>query len=174
MKFMAVILAATVVSAATPAFAELPTPPQAAASRDAQAFLFHGGAGDVFEITTSMMAMQHSRNPQVRAYASMLIGDHTMLTNNALASAKSAGVMAPPPVLSAAQRGMITQLMSAGASFDRVYLQQQVPAHQMALSMMQGYAAGGDTPALRQAAAGAVPKVQAHLAQAQQLLAATR
>lgn len=164
-----------VLIAASPASAALPTPPQAAAPQQAQAFLFYGGAGDVFEITTSMIALQHSQNPQVRAFASMLIGDHTNLTNTNLATAKAAGVMAPPPELSAMQKGQISQLLSAPpADFDRTFLSLQIPAHQMALQMMQGYASSGDVPQLRQAAASAVPMVQGHLAQAQQLLGAIR
>lgn len=174
-KIFKVILGATVVFTAVPALAALPSPPPAAATQDAQAYLFNGGAGDVFEISTSTMAVQHSQNPAVRAFATMLIADHTNLTNGALGTAKGAGVMAPPPVLSPAQMGMITQLMAAGpAGFDSAYLQQQVNAHQMALAMQQGYAAHGDTPALRQGAASAVPVIQGHLANAQRLLAAVR
>lgn len=158
-----------------PASATLPTPPASAAPRDAQAFLFNAGTGDIFEITTSMMAIQHSQNPQVRAFARMLIADHTNLTNTSLAAAKGAGVMPPPPELSPMQKVMITQLIAATpANFDRTYLSQQVPAHQMALQMMQGYASSGDVPQLRQAASAAIPVVTGHLQQAQQLIATTR
>lgn len=161
------------VSAVPAASATLPTPAQAAAPQQAPAFLFYAGAGDIFEITTSTIALQRSQNPQVRAFASMLIADHTNLTNGSLATAKGAGLVPPPPELSPMQKGMITQLLAAApADFDRTYLSQQVPAHQMALQLMQGYASGGDVPQLRQAAASASPIVQGHLAQAQQLLAA--
>lgn len=156
---------------ASPALAALPAPPQAAAAREAQAYLFHGGAGDVFEISTSTMIVQKSQNPQVRAFASMLIADHTMLSDAALATAKSAGIMPPPPELSPGQRAMITELSNAApAMMDRVFLQQQVAAHQQALALNSGYAGSGDSPALRQAAAAAVPKIQQHLREAQQLL----
>ena len=177
MKLVHAMIGAISLSAlgAGAATAQLPTPPQSAATSQAMAYLFYGGAGDIFEITTSMMAIQHSQNPQVRAFATMLIDDHTRLTNNALATAMAAGVTPPPPELSPAQKAMIGQLIAAGpAGFDRAYLSQQVPAHQMALSMNQGYAAGGDVPALRQGAQAAVPVIQGHLAQAQQLLASVR
>jgi putative membrane protein len=161
--------------ASLPAVAALPTPPQAAGTRQAQAYLFHAGAGEVFEITSSMIAIQKSQNPQVRAFATMLIDHHTQTTNQTLTAAKGAGVMPPPPELSAMQKGMIGQLTAAGGtSFDRLYLQQQVPAHQEALSLNGGYARSGDVPALRQNAQSAVPVIQAHLTQAQQLLAAAR
>lgn len=142
--------------------------------QDGQAYLFYGGAGDIFEATAGMMALQHSQNPDVRGFATMIIGDHTGLTNSALATARAAGIMAPPPVLSPPQMGMITQLTTAGPNFDRIFLQQQVAAHEMALAMQQGYAASGDVPALRQAASRTIPVVQAHLARLRQLQAAMR
>lgn len=175
MKLIRGLGAILLAGASLPAVAALPTPPQAAATQQAQAYLFHAGAGDVFEITSSMVAIQKSQNPQVRAFATMLIDHHTHTTNQSLAVAKTAGVMPPPPELSVMQKGMIGQLMAAsGASFDRLYLQQQVPAHQQALSINGGYARSGDVAALRQNAQAAVPVIQAHLTQAQQLLAAAR
>lgn len=170
---MAALGAATLIAA--PAAATLPTPPMAAATQQAQPFLFYAGAGDVFEITSSTILLNKSTNPQVRAYASMLIDHHSRTTNLALANAKAAGVMAPPPEMSAMQKGMIGALHAASpAAIDRLYLQQQVPAHQQALSLMNGYARGGDVPTLRQTAQGAVPIVQGHLTQAQALLRSAR
>jgi putative membrane protein len=162
-------------SLAAPAAATLPIPPQAAATREAQAYLFHSGAGDAFEITSSMLLLQKSQNPQVRAFATMLIADHTMLTNAALGTAKGAGVMPPPPELSPVQKAQITQLINAApAAVDRIYMQQQVPAHQQALTINQGYSRSGDNPSLRQAASSAVRKVQQHLREAQQFLRSVR
>jgi putative membrane protein len=168
-------LAATVAIAAVPAAATLPTPPQAAATRQAQAYLFHAGAGDVFEITSSMILLNKSSNPQVRNYASTLIDHHTRTTNLAIANAKAAGVMPPPPEMTPMQKTMIGRLHAATpATINQLYLQQQVPAHQQALALQSGYARGGDTPALRQTAQAAVPIIQAHLDQARQLLRSVR
>ena len=166
---------ATAAAIAVPAAATLPTPPMAAARQQAQPYLFYAGAGDVFEITSSMILLNKSTNPQVRAYASMLIDHHTRTTDLALANAKAAGVMPPPPEMSPMQKGMIGALHAAApAAIDRLYLQQQVPAHQQALALQQGYARSGDVPALRQTAQTAVPIVQSHLTQAQQMLRSVR
>lgn len=90
-------------------------------------------------------------------------------------AAKGAGVMAPPPELSAMQKSTIAQLAAAPpGSFDRVYLSQQLPAHQQALALVRAYSTGGDTPALRQAAAALVPVVEAHIAEVQRLQASVR
>lgn len=171
MKLTYVALGAAALLAWTaPVAAQLPTPPMAAAPQRADAYLFYGGAGDIFEITTSMMAQRHASNPQVKAFATMLIADHTNLTNTALATAKSAGVTPPPPELSPMQKDMITQLMAAGPNFDRLFLQQQMTAHQQALQLQTGYAANGDVPALKAGAASAAQVVRGHIAQLQQMM----
>jgi putative membrane protein len=59
---------------------------------------------------------------------------------------------------------MLKQLREAGHTrMERVYVDQQVMAHEEALALHQGYAAQGDNPGLRSAASTAVPIVQRHL-----------
>lgn len=164
----AVLAAAALCLTPLAASAQMAPPP--AATRQAIPYLAMAGMSDVFEITSSQVALKKSRNPGVRRFASMLIDHHSRTTNLALAAARSAGVSPPPPVLDARHRDMIRQLEAAPAgSFDRVYLQQQVPAHQEALQLHSGYARTGDTAPLRNTARGAVPIVQSHLQQAQRL-----
>lgn len=132
------------------------------------------GESDVFEITSSQLAAMRSQNPEVRAFAEMLIEHHSFTTNVLLAQAKAANMMPPPAVLGPMKRAMIDQLMAADpAGFDRVYLQQQIPAHEQALALHRTYAEAGDTPELRTAAAGAVPFVERHLTRARELVAMT-
>ena len=173
--WMGAVFAAAAAMAAVPGHATLPVPPQAAAVSQADAYLFYSGASDVFEITSSMILLQKSQTAAVRQFATMLIDHHTQTTNQALATAKAAGVMPPPPELTAMQKGMIGQLVAATpATIDRVYLTQQVPAHQQALLVQQGYAARGDLPALKQNAQATVPIVTAHLQMAQQMARGNR
>jgi putative membrane protein len=65
------------------------------------------------------------------------------------------------------QAQMMAELRAtSGANFDRVFVRQQVQAHEMALALHSNYAARGDTPALRAVASAAVPVVRQHLEQA--------
>ena len=57
----------------------------------------------------------------------------------------------------------------SGPDFDKAYLTQQVQSHQEALAVQSGYAKGGDVPALKVAARGAVPIVKMHLSMAQKM-----
>lgn len=138
------------------------------ATTRAQSFLATAGMSDVYEITSSQIALMQSQDADVRRFAQMMIAHHTDTTNGALAAAKRAGVTPPPPVLDAAHRDKITALLNAqGPAFDTLYWSQQLAGHQAALALMQGYAANGDTPQLRAAAAATIPVVRQHLAQVQ-------
>lgn len=147
-----------------------PPPPAPRPTNAAMPFMMLAGESDVFEITSSQIALQKSRDPQVRRFAAMLVEHHTETTNTLLARAKAAGLTPPPAVLGPQKRRMIDELNAAPAArFDQVYLQQQVPAHEEALALMTNYARSGDTPQLRTAAQAAVPIVTQHLEEARRM-----
>lgn len=127
-------------------------------------------ASDLFEIQSSQMALSRSQNQSVRQFAQMLITHHTQTTQQLMAAAQAAGLPPMTPTLMPMQQRMITELQQASASgFDRAYLTQQVPAHEMALALHSNYARDGDTAGLRTTASAAVPIIQQHLTEAQRL-----
>ena len=128
-------------------------------------------SSDQFEIQSSQLALQASQNPAVRSYANMMIAHHQATTANLTAAAQSAGLPPPPPTMMPMHQQMVDQLRAAGsgAAFDAAYKAAQIQGHQQALQLHQGYASGGDVPALRQVAGAAVPIVQQHLTSAQSL-----
>ena len=76
----------------------------------------------------------------------------------------------PPPALLPQHAALLQQIQSAPpGQFDMVFRDVQIQAHQQALALHQGYASGGDTPALRAAATNIVPVVQNHLNMLQSL-----
>lgn len=164
---MTLALAGTAVSvtAQTP-----PPPPPAEAKTQADAYVMAAGRSDLYEINSSQIAVQKAQNPAVKRYADMLIKHHQKTTAATMAAAKKAGLNPPPPMLDAGATASIAELQTASAAdFDRLYLGQQVPAHQAALDLHQSYAASGDQAPLRATAKKAVPIVKQHLAAAQKL-----
>lgn len=154
------------------ASAQVQQPSMSMAMNQAMPYLATAGESDVFEVTSSQIALMRSQDPQVRQFAQMMIEDHTRTTNQALVAARAAGVLAPPPVLGTQHRAMIGQLLEArGTAFDRLYWQQQLIAHQAAVALHQGYAASGDRPQLRAFAEEAVPIVAGHLQRVQAMQA---
>lgn len=138
--------------------------------RAAMTYVAKAGASDLYEIQSSQLAVQRANRPQVREFAQMLVTDHTRTTQLVTAAARSDGLNPPPPMLEPAQRTMLRQLQRARPrDFDRVYLSQQIPAHQQALMLHRNYARGGNGQALRRVASDAVPIVRHHLDEARRL-----
>jgi putative membrane protein len=136
----------------------------------APGYMATAASSDMFEIQSSQLALQMSQNPAIRSFAQMLIGDHTRMTQQMVATAQSAGLTPPQPMLMPMHQQMLDQLRAAGPGmFDMAFRDAQVNAHQQALALHQNYSASGDVPALRTLAAGAVPVIQGHLNHAQML-----
>ena len=164
-------------AAASLAFAACATDPGAGPaagermSTERHPYVQPAGASDRYEIQSSELALTRAQNPAVRAFAQQLIDHHRQSLEQLYAAARAAGMirthdwMLPPPM-----QAMVEELQRAsGADFDRLYLRQQVQAHEAALALHRDYARDGDVPALRAAAATAVPIVEQHLARARQL-----
>lgn len=135
----------------------------------APGYMATAASGDQFEIQSSQLALQMSQNPAVRSFAQMLINDHTRMTQQMAATAQSAGLRPPQPMLLPQHQAMLDQLRGAPMGFDMAFRDAQVNAHQQALALHQNYAVSGDVPPLRNLAAGAVPVIQWHLNHAQML-----
>lgn len=139
---------------------------------DAATYVSMAGASDMFEIGSSQLALQKSQNDDVKEFAQMMIDHHRKTTEQVATAAREAGMTPAEPQLNAMQREMMTNLESAyGAEFDRTYIDQQRQAHQKALALHRTYAERGDTPQLQEVARTAVPIIEQHIAEAQELSA---
>jgi putative membrane protein len=170
-KYFGLFVAA--MTTATPLFAQTPPPPPPAeAKTSAMPYVMAAGMSDLYEINSSQIALQKSKTPAIRSFATMLIKHHTMTTAATMKAAKKAGLTPPAPALDAGATASITELQSASAAdFDRLYIGQQIPAHQAALDLHQSYSTGGDQAPLRMTAKTAVPIVKQHIAAALKLQA---
>jgi putative membrane protein len=143
------------------------TASSAAASAPAAAdFVTMAAASDMYEIQAAKIAQKRSKNADIKAFAAMMITDHTKSTAAVKKAIAESGRtdLAPPAMLPDDKKAMIDALNSASdADFDKTYVAQQVKAHNDALMLMNDYAMAGDTPALKAAAAMIAPTVQMHL-----------
>ena len=139
--------------------------PVAASAQGADAYVRQAGASDRFEIAEARMAQARSPDPRVRRAAQLMVRDHTRSTALVQAAVRrTTGHNPPAASLSADQAEEVAALRRAPrASFDRTYIDQQVQAHQQALSLHRAYAARGQDAELRRTAAMIAPVVQQHL-----------
>lgn len=140
------------------------TAEDAAAPKGAQAFAESMANGDMFEIESSKLAATMSKNQAVKDFAAMMVKDHT--ASSARLKAATAG-MTPAvtlaPMLDTMQQADLAALKGAGDTFDKLYVEKQVAAHEKALALLTAYASTGDAPALKDFAAKTAPVVEGHL-----------
>jgi putative membrane protein len=152
----------------------LPPPPpmivQPVLSQAGMDCVIRAGAMDLYEIEAGRLALQMSSNANVRAYAQMMIDQHTASSAQYGAALQSIGMNPPPAQLTPDLSARLERLRTAGTGFDAMYLDDQIAAHQQALALHQACAANGGAP-VAAVSAGLVPHVQGHLNQAQALRA---
>jgi putative membrane protein len=145
--------------------------PQPPPTAPAQAFVGDMAAADAFEIAAAQAAQQKAHLPSVRAYADMMVHDHTEATKKLQKAVAEAGqplTLAAAP--NAVQQAELSRLAGlAPKDFDKAYLEGQVTAHRQALTSLQAYGQNGDVPSLKAFAAEASGTVQGHLTHAKSL-----
>jgi putative membrane protein len=130
---------------------------------DTAAFVSNASQSDMYEIQAAQIAEKRSQNPDIKAFAKMMIKDHTKSTGLMKPLVSAAG-QTPADKLDNRRQGFIDHLNKASdADFDKVYVDQQVAAHKEALDLMNGYAKDGSDAGLKGGAAKIAPTVQMHL-----------
>lgn len=148
----------------------------------AQEFTRLAAMSDRFEIASSRLAQQKAQGAEVKQFAERMVQDHTRTTQElqqlmqqlpgAAQGGQPTGAQGGPQHegLDQQHAALLQQLQQAsGAEFDRLYVRQQVMAHQQAVDMFQNFSRSGDNPQLKQWAAKTLPDLQQHLQMAQAL-----
>jgi putative membrane protein len=140
---------------ATPSFAQTPMP--------ASDFAMKASVGNTFEVEESKLALKQAKSPKLKAFAKMMISDHSLAEKKLTTAAKSSGT-AVEMKLDDPHQSMVTALSSkSGADFDKAYTADQVQAHQETASLLTDYQGSGDDAKLKTWAKMTLPKVQMHL-----------
>lgn len=156
--------AETTADAAMPdanAAATVPTPANEAAAPD---FVTEAAEGDMFETEAAKVALDRSKNADVKAFAQQMIDDHAKSTGDLKAAiAESGQTLTLPAALPDNLQAKLNDLKNAKAEdFDKMYVDGQVDAHQNALNLLKRYAEDGDVPALKTFATNTGAVVQTH------------
>ena len=141
----------------------------AAMTTSARGFVDNAAISDLYEIASGELALTRARSEQVRSMARMMVDDHQA------SSQKMRGIIGrdpdllPPSELDARRQTMMQHLMDATDDFDSTYVDQQVLAHQEAVTLMHSYRDHGSDEALRQFATETAPVIERHLEHVKQL-----
>jgi putative membrane protein len=136
-----------------------------------QQYVELAGGSDLYEIESARLALEKAQRSEVRELAQMILNDHERSTRELTSAARQAQpALTVSPQMNTEQQANIQALRSAnGAAFDQAWLDQQVQAHEKALTLVTGYAQSGDVPSLRQHAGSVAGPIQQHLTRAREL-----
>ncbi|GHC83623.1 DUF4142 domain-containing protein [Novosphingobium pokkalii] len=149
--------------AAQPAIEAARPAASTSAALNAATYLAKAAAGDRFELESARLILAKAPDPQVAAFARMMIEDHSRSSARLAQAARQDGLAMPAPALDSTQTAALDGLRQAqGATAQQVYLAGQRDAHTAALALHRAYAEQGDKPALRAAANAIVPVVAHH------------
>jgi len=138
---------------------------------DAEQFIGIAGVGNLFEIQSSQTALEKAQSADIKAFAQMMITDHTQANEQLAAVIQQADIsVVPPNGIDAASAEKMEDIQTVTTDqFDRKYLRWQIQTHQASVALFTSYAQGGDNEQLKQFAAEMLPKLQAHLTRAVEL-----
>jgi putative membrane protein len=132
-----------------------------AAKMSANDFAEQASVAGMFEIESSKLALQKSKNQKVREFAQKMVTDHQK-ADTKLKQVHPKGIATG---LDEEHSKTMDRLRAADAdTFDKAYIAEQTTAHQQAVELFGGYAAGGDDPKLKAFAQETLPTLKQHLA----------
>ena len=132
-----------------------------------QKFLNQAASADLFEVQSSQLALQRSRNAQTRRYAQRIVDDHTASGQRVAQLAQSNGINLPSGMGPEEQRAYAA-IENTRRIFDSEYFRQQALAHQSAIANYESEASSGYNNDVKQFAQNTLPSLREHLQMAQE------
>ena len=138
-------------------------------SRDDSKMMTDLAQANIAEIETGKLALEKSRNEQVRKFAQHMIDEHTSALKELQTFAQAKGVTLPHGA-DLKHKTMATALkIMSGNTFDSQYMKRAgVGDHQQTIELLQKTQRNARDPELKAMATKMLPTVQAHLKMAQE------
>ncbi len=124
-------------------------------------FVTKAGEAGLYEIQTSKLALQRSKNTEIREFARHMIHDHEAAAAELKRTAAKDHIRVPT-VLDHDLKGKYKDLARKGDDFDKKYVHLQVDAHNDAVNLFTDYSQNGEDARLKDFAAKTLPTLQSH------------
>ena len=127
-----------------------------------QEFATKAMVSNMFEIQSSMLALDKSQKDAVRQFAQRMIDDHTKAGEKMKQAAEAEGVTDLPKELDSEHMDKMAKLQDAsGDAFDQQYVDMQVNGHQAAVSLFDSFK--DEEGELADFAGNTLPTLEEHL-----------
>ena len=159
-----------ILASAPAAFAADPPAKQAAAPAMAtpstSTFLTNTAVANLFEIESSKVALAKTKNDKIKAFANLMVTDHTGAGTKFKQAVTDAKLTPPAEKLDARHQALLDDLKKKDATaFDTAYVKAQHDGHVETVAMFEAYAKGGDNARMKQFASEMLPTLKTHLDQ---------
>ncbi len=133
-------------------------------------FVRNAAISDMYEVEAARLAGERSGNAAIKRFAQHMMQEHETTTAQLKSAVQAMGGPSAPTGMDTHHTEMMSQLRNARSSdFDRLFVTQQIAAHENALALFRAYSQSGDNAQLRQWATTTLPKLEEHLTMARQL-----
>ena len=126
--------------------------------------------GDIYEITSSELALERATSDAIRTFAQDMIADHTATTEQLVPIAEELGVTPPTETTAAFQLDIAYLETLEGAAFDTAYMEGQLVSHQAAVAAFEIGSQTAQNEDLRAFATENLPIIQEHLQMVQGMM----
>jgi putative membrane protein len=135
--------------------------PQPDPDTTARHFLIVASIKNVQEVSAAEQAVQKAKNPEVKAFAQMMLKDHGQAEQQLLQIAKSRNIQLPPAAIGGIKPDPL--LTSVGNNFDKNYVHAMVAGHGNTVQTFEAYTINGKDPAVKAFAQQMLPTLKMHL-----------
>jgi putative membrane protein len=129
--------------------------------------------GDSAEVAIGQYARTHASDPQVKAYAKLLVDDHGKGLREVHALAKKLSIAPEPPPDDTASQETAHTLQHLGTlkghDFDTAFVAHEIEDHKTDIADANKAAAAAQNPEVKQLVEKSLPELQKHLDRAQAL-----
>ena len=132
-------------------------------------FVTRASNSDLFAVEESRLALNRTRDPQLKIFARRLLEEHGRAEAELQAAAKGSGATVPTSLDQDHQARLRALRGKPGADFDKAYVADQGENHSNALTLYGDYMLWGENKNLNALATKMIPITEAQLKEAQTL-----
>lgn len=137
------------------------------AKEDDSQYLVDAAEVDLKEIELGKLAQTKSSNADVKAFAQMMIDQHTKASAETKALAGTKNISLPLALTEKGQEAYKELNDKSGTDFDKAYADKMVDGHKKMIEKMEDAQKDAKDPEIKQWAANMIPTLQAHLQHAE-------
>lgn len=128
-----------------------------------QQFAIEAAHGGMAEVQLGRLALERSRNPEVKQFAQQMIDEHTRANQELMQIASRKGITLPTTPGPKYEAAMQQLMQLSGDAFDTAYMGDAgINSHLESIGLYQRQAALGQDPDLRAFAGRILPRIQGH------------